>query len=276
MTGINENQNEHAGRNNGKSVGRPAGVYGVEKIQPQSQPQHETQPQQKQQSQSAEKRGRGRPRKSESEKASSKASSKVKYKNKSKKKKPEPDKQPVPDISDFKVPADFRSMEDPRITEQLERIAESLIRTNDEFIPFADEASRGNPDSLSTSPIASWYSGAARYLPLKLSYLAACANLGWIRSQQAKVECTYDASGRLKSRKITQSTGNPAYLALAQSLLDAEMKWAEKMKPAQNSRIVLEVPAGGDVRKHKILDLIRKKLELQKEQEGSQPDSDQQ
>jgi len=252
MTGINENQNEHAGRNNGKSVGRPAGVYGVQKPQPQ--------PQKKQQSQSAEKRGRGRPRKSESEKASSK----VKYKNKRKKKKPEPDKQPVPDISDFKVPADFRSMEDPRITEQLERIAESLIRTNDEFIPFADEASRGNPESLSTSPIASWYSGAARYLPLKLSYLAACANLGWIRSQQAKVECTYDASGRLKSRKITQSTGNPAYLALAQSLLDAEMKWAEKMKPAQNARVVLEVPAGGDVRKHKILDLIRKKLELQR------------
>ena len=42
------------------------------------------------------------------------------------------------------------------------------------------------------------------------------------------------------------------------------MEGAEKMKPAQNTRVVLEVPAGGDVRKHKILDLIRKKLELQK------------
>lgn len=252
MAEKNQNNNHEAGRNNGKSVGRPAGVYGVEKIQPQ-QKQHP-------QPQSAEKRGRGRPRKSEAEKAKSK----TKYKNTKQKKKPAPDKQPTPDISDFKIPADFHSLEDPRIAEQLERIAESLIRTNDEFIPFADEASRGNPDSLSTSPIASWYSGAARYLPLKLSYLAACANLGWIRSQQAKVECTYDASGRLKSRKITQSTGNPAYLALAQSLLDAEMKWAEKMKPAQNTRVVLEVPAGGDVRKHRILDLIKKKLELQK------------
>lgn len=249
MTELNQNNNHEAGRSNGKSVGRPAGVYGV----------------QQQQSQTAGKK-RGRP------KVATKAKAKAKQKQK---KKPAPDKQPAPDLQDFRVPADFHSLEDPRIAEQLERIAESLIRTNDEFIPFADEASRSNPDALSTSPIASWYSGAARYLPLKLSYLAACANLGWIRSQQAKVECTYDASGRLKSRKITQSTGNPAYLTLAQSLLDAEMKWAEKMKPAQNTRVVLDVPAGGDVRKHKILDLIRKKLEIQKEQEGLQSTGDQ-
>lgn len=233
MAEQNNNQNEQTGRNNGKPVGRPVGVSGSAGAK---------------KKQTAGKK-RGRPRKSDS------------------KPKPAPDKKPVPELQDFKIPADFHSLEDPRIAEQLERIAESLIRTNEDFIPFADEASRGDINNPSNSPIANWYAGASRYLPLKLSYLAACANLGWIRSQKAKVECTYDASGRLKSRKITQSTGNPAYLTLAQSLLDAEMKWAEKMKPAQNTRIVLDVPAGGDVRKHKIVDLIRKKIGLQKEQQ---------
>lgn len=248
MAGKNENQNEQTGRRNGKPAGRPVGVSGLPNA---SAEKTQT---------AGKKRGR------------SKGATKAKQKQKPK---PAPDKQPLPDLQDFKVPADFHSLEDPRIAEQLERIAESLIRTNDDFIPFADEASRGDINNPSTSPIANWYAGASRYLPLKLSYLAACANLGWIRSQQAKVECTYDASGRLKSRKITQSTGNPAYLTLAQSLLDAEMKWAKEMKPAQNTRIVLDVPAGGDVRKHKIVDLIRKRLEMLQEEKQQAADSSQ-
>lgn len=224
--------NKNQNEQTGRRKGKPAGRPAVVSVKPQT-----------------EKKKRGRP-----------------------KKKPAPDKQPLPDPQDFKIPADFHSMEDPRISEQLERIAESLIQTNEDFIPFADEASRGDINNPANSPIANWYAGASRYLPLKLSYLAACANLGWIRSQQAKVECTYDASGRLKSRKITQSTGNPAYLTLAQSLLDAEMKWAEKMKPAQNTRVVLDVPAGGDVRKHKIVDLIRKRLEMLQEEKRQSVD----
>lgn len=262
MAEQNNNQNEQTGRNNGKPVGRPVGVSGFHDL---LAAQKEQQKEKQKEKQTAGKK-RGRPRKDQLEVAEPtkpKGATKAKQKQKAKPK-PAPDKKPVPELQDFKIPADFHSLEDPRIAEQLERIAESLIRTNEDFIPFADEASRGDINNPSNSPIANWYAGASRYLPLRLSYLAACANLGWIRSQQAKVECTYDASGRLKSRKITQSTGNPAYLTLAQSLLDAEMKWAEKMKPAQNTRIVLDVPAGGDVRKHKIVDLIRKKLELQK------------
>jgi outer membrane biosynthesis protein TonB len=242
MSKTPDNNNANAGRQTGKSAGRPVRVSSVKQ---EEKPAAEKP--------SAGKK-RGRPKGAEKAKQ---------------KQKPAPDKQPLPDLQDFKIPADFHSMEDPRVAEQLERIAESLIQTNDDYIPFVDEASRGDINNPSLSPIANWYSGVSRYLPLKFSYLAACANLGWIRSQQAKVECTYDASGRLKSRKITQSTGNPAYLTLAQSLLEAEIKWAEKMKPAQTDKLVLDVPAGGDVRKHKIVELIRRRLEVLEKQKAS-------
>ena len=259
MTGTNENQNEHAGRNNGKSVGRPAGVYGV-----QPQPQHENEPvtkfkpERKPEPQSAGKGGATK------KKPAAKKKPATKKKQKKPPKKTVSIETPLGIPQDFKVPADFFDhLGDPRFKSQMEEYGESLLRTNQDFLPTANDISIAGRDDYQSS-LANWHSGAARYLPVRISWLSAVAQLMVERSIQAKVECTYGPDGKLKSKKVTSGKGDSGALAVAQSLLEMEMKWAEKMKPAQNTRVVLEVPAGGDVRKHKILDLIRKKLELQK------------
>lgn len=246
-----ENQNDHAGRRNGKPRGRPAGVSAfhdlvVETIE-----------------KAAEKKA------SQALTQSAKKPQKRKPLKKPQKKIPKKDikiETPSGNIEDFKIPASFfEHMGDPRFRAQVEEYGESLLRTNQDFLPTANDISVSGPSEYQ-SALANWHSGAARYLPIRISWLAAVAQLAVEQSMKPKTECIYDANGKLKQKKVTSGKCDAGAIAVAQSLLEMEMKWAEKMKPAQNSRVILEVPAGGDVRKHKILDLIRKKIGLQKEQ----------
>jgi hypothetical protein len=143
-----------------------------------------------------------------------------------------------------------------------------MLRTNADFLPTANDISLANPLDYQ-SALANWHSGVARYLPVRISWLAAVAQMIVERSIQPKVECTYGPNGQLKSKKITSGKGDSGALATMQSLLEMEMKWAEKMKPAQTDKLVLDVPAGGDVRKHKIVELMRRRLEVLEKQKAS-------
>jgi hypothetical protein len=261
MAGTNDNQNEHAGRRNGKPAARPAGVSSFHELLAE-QKRHQEQ----KKLQAAEKKGApasGKPpvaKKPQKNKPATKpAQPKVK-------KEQITIETPSGEIEDFKIPESFfQHMGDPRFRAQVEEYGESLLRTNQDFLPTANDISVSGPNEYQ-SALANWHSGAARYLPIRISWLAAVAQLAVEQSMKPKTECIYDANGRLKQKKVTSGKCDAGAIAVAQSLLEMEMKWAEKMKPAQNSRVVLEVPAGGDVRKHKILDLIRKKIGLQKMQ----------
>lgn len=249
MADKNENQNEHAGRRNGKPRGRPAGVSAFHDLVAETIEK------------AAEKKAAQNP--------TAKKPQKRKPLKKPQKKIPKKDikiETPSGNIEDFKIPASFfEHMGDPRFRAQVEEYGESLLRTNQDFLPTANDISVSGPNEYQ-SALANWHSGAARYLPIRISWLAAVAQLAVEQSMKPKTECIYDANGKLKQKKVTSGKCDAGAIAVAQSLLEMEMKWAEKMKPAQNSRVILEVPAGGDVRKHKILDLIRKKIGLQREQ----------
>lgn len=249
MAELNDNNNEHAGRRNGKPRGRPAGVSAFHDLVAETIEK------------AAEKKAAQNP--------TAKKPQKRKPLKKPQKKIPKKDikiETPSGNIEDFKIPASFfEHMGDPRFRAQVEEYGESLLRTNQDFLPTANDISVSGPNDYQ-SALANWHSGAARYLPIRISWLAAVAQLAVEQSMKPKTECIYDANGKLKQKKVTSGKCDAGAIAVAQSLLEMEMKWAEKMKPAQNSRVILEVPAGGDVRKHKILDLIRKKIGLQREQ----------
>lgn len=233
-----DNNNANAGRQTGKSAGRPVRV---------SSPDDVTK------SQSAGKK-RSRPAKKPSQKKVPKQNVKVETPS---------------GIQDFAVPQNFfEHMGDPRFQNQLSECTDSMLRTNADFLPTANDMSLANPLDYQ-SALANWHSGVARYLPVRISWLAAVAQMMVERSIQPKVECTYDANGKLKTKKVTSGKGDSAALATMQSLLEMEMKWAEKMKPAQTDKLVLDVPAGGDVRKHKIVELIRRRLEVLEKQKAS-------
>jgi len=253
MAELNDNNNEHAGRRNGKPRGRPAGVSVFHDLVAETI--------EKAEKRSAEKKAAQDP--------PEKKPHKRKPLKKPQKKIPKKDikiETPSGNIEDFKIPASFfEHMGDPRFRAQVEEYGESLLRTNQDFLPTANDISVSGPNNYQ-SALANWHSGAARYLPIRISWLAAVAQLAVEQSMKPKTECIYDANGKLKQKKVTSGKCDAGAIAVAQSLLEMEMKWAEKMKPAQNSRVILEVPAGGDVRKHKILDLIRKKIGLQREQ----------
>lgn len=253
MADKNENQNDHAGRRNGKPRGRPAGVSAFHDLVAET-------------IEKAEKRAT---EKKAAQDPAAKKPQKRKPLKKPQKKIPKEDikiETPSGNIEDFKIPASFfEHMGDPRFRAQVEEYGESLLRTNQDFLPTANDISVSGPNEYQ-SALANWHSGAARYLPIRISWLAAVAQLAVEQSMKPKTECIYDANGNLKQRKVTSGKCDAGAIAVAQSLLEMEMKWAEKMKPAQNSRVILEVPAGGDVRKHKILDLIKKKIGLQREQ----------
>lgn len=254
MADKNENQNDHAGRRNGKPRGRPAGVSAFHDLVAETI--------EKAEKQAAEKKAAQNP-------TTKKPQKRKPLKKPVQKKIPKKDikiETPSGNIEDFKIPASFFDhLGDPRFRAQAEEYGESLLRTNQDFLPTANDISVSGPNEYQ-SALANWHSGAARYLPVRISWLAAVAQLAVEQSMKPKTECIYDANGKLKQRKITSGKVDAGAIAVAQSLLEMEMKWAEKMKPAQNSRVILEVPAGGDVRKHKILDLIKKKIELQKMQ----------
>ena len=255
------NNNNHAGRRNGKPRGRPAGVSAFHDLVAETVEKAQLQAAEKKRAQATKKPQKKKP-----------AKKPVKKKVPQKKIKVET---PSGIPADFKIPANFFDhLGDPRFRAQAEEYGESLLRTNQDFLPTANDISVSGPNEYQ-SALANWHSGAARYLPVRISWLSAIAQLVVEQSIKPKIECTYDENGRLKTKKITSGKGDSGAIAVAQSLLEMEMKWAEKMKPAQNSRVILEVPAGGDVRKHKILDLIRKKIGLQKEQAEEDQQNDQ-
>jgi vacuolar-type H+-ATPase subunit F/Vma7 len=256
MADKNENQNDHAGRRNGKPRGRPAGVSAFHDLVAETIEKAEKRAAEKRAAQaptqSAKKPQKRKPLKKPAQKKVPKENIKIEA--------------PSGIPEDFKIPVSFfEHMGDPRFRAQAEEYGEQLLRTNQDFLPTANDISLSGPNEYQ-SALANWHSGAARYLPVRISWLSAIAQLVVEQSIKPKIECTYDANGRLKTKKITSGKGDSGAIAVAQSLLEMEMKWAEKMKPAQNSRVILEVPAGGDVRKHKILDLIRKKIGLKKMQ----------
>ncbi len=258
MAELNDNNNEHAGRRNGKPRSRPAGVSAFHDLVAETIEK------------AAEKKAAQNP--------AAKKPQKRKPLKKPQKKIPKKDikiETPSGNIEDFKIPASFfEHMGDPRFRAQVEEYGESLLRTNQDFLPTANDISVSGPSEYQ-SALANWHSGAARYLPIRISWLAAVAQLAVEQSMKPKTECIYDANGKLKQKKVTSGKCDAGAIAVAQSLLEMEMKWAEKMKPAQNSRVILEVPAGGDVRKHKILDLIRKKIGLQREQAAQDTENSQ-
>jgi hypothetical protein len=268
MAGTNDNQNEQTGRNNGKPAGRPVGVSGFHELLAEQKRQQE-----QKKLQAAGKKGRPASRKPPVEKPP------VENKKPAKKEKAPQRKVKIETPSgipaDFKIPANFFDhLGDPRFRAQAEEYGESLLRTNQDFLPTANDISVSGPDQYQ-SALANWHSGAARYLPVRISWLSAIAQLVVEQSIKPKIECTYDENGKLKTKKITSGKGDSGAIAVAQSLLEMEMKWAEKMKPAQNARVILDVPAGGDVRKHKILDLIKKRIELQREQAAESAENSQ-
>ena len=240
-----DNNNANAGRQTGKSAGRPVSVLAGKEAEKQT----------------AGKKGR-KPAKKPPQKKVPKQNVKVET--------------PAGIPDDFAVPKSFFDhMGDPRFQDQLNEYTESMLRTNADFLPTANDISLASPLDYQ-SALANWHSGVARYLPVRISWLAAVAQMIVERSIQPKVECVYGPNGQLKSKKVTSGKGDSAALATMQSLLEMEMKWAEKMKPAQTDKLVFDVPAGGDVRKHKIVELIRRKLEViekQKEQVNSVSES---
>jgi hypothetical protein len=238
MSKTPDNNNANAGRQTGKSAGRPVRVSSVKK---------EEKP--------AAGKKRSRPAKKPPQKKVPKQNVKVETPS------------GIPD--DFAIPKSFFDhMGDPRFQDQLNEYTESMLRTNADFLPTANDISLANPLDYQ-SALANWHSGVARYLPVRISWLAAVAQMIVERSIQPKVECTYGPNGQLKSKKITSGKGDSGALATMQSLLEMEMKWAEKMKPAQTDKLVLDVPAGGDVRKHKIVELMRRRLEVLEKQKAS-------
>ena len=259
MAELNDNNNEHAGRRNGKPRGRPAGVSAF----------HDLVAETVEKAQAEKLQAAGKKGAPVSIKTARKPQKKKPAKKPAQKKVPKENikiESPTGIPEDFKIPVTFfEHMGDPRFRAQAEEYGESLLRTNQDFLPTANDISAAGPNDYQ-SALANWHSGAAKYLPVRISWLSAVAQLIVEQSLKPKIECTYDASGKLKTKKITSGKGDSGAVAVAQSLLEMEIKWAEKMKPAQNSRVILEVPAGGDVRKHKILDLIKKKIGLQREQ----------
>jgi hypothetical protein len=229
MSKTPDNNNANAGRQTGKSAGRPVRVSSVKK---------EEKP--------AAGKKRGRPPKE-----------KLKVET------------PSGSVEDFSIPASFfEHLGDPRFRAQVEEYGESLLRTNHDFLPTANDISVSGPNDYQ-SALANWHSGAARYLPVRISWLSAVAQLAVEQSMKPKTECVYDANGKLKQKKVTSGKCDAGAIAVAQSLLEMEMKWAEKMKPAQTDKLVLDVPAGGDVRKHKIVELMRRRLEVLEKQKAS-------
>jgi hypothetical protein len=133
-------------------------------------------------------------------------------------------------------------------SKELESEVEKMIG---DLITFTSNATESN---LIGSP--GWYDIVKKQLPVKMAFASSLAMMAFTKSMRPKIEITLDEHGKIKTKKITQSSGNPAFLTIITNCIGMELEFAEKMKPPAAAAV--NVPPGGDTKKHLLMDMIRK------------------
>jgi hypothetical protein len=167
-----------------------------------------------------------------------------------------PGKKPKPPAASVECTPDVDKLMDEEIgavafsaqAKELESEVEKMIG---DLITFTS-------DSTESHSIGSpgWYDIVKKQLPVKMAFASSLAMMAFTKSMRPKIELTLDSNGKIKTKKITQSSGNPAFLGIITNCIGMELEFAEKMKPP--SAAAVNVPPGGDVKKHLIMDFIKK------------------
>lgn len=140
--------------------------------------------------------------------------------------------------ADFDVPAELGVL-DPDMADQ---IAEMRKTVSEHFREYSVATAEQNSGGASIEQI---HSLLVRSIMASLGWASACARAVFVQSLLPKVECTYDANGKLEKRKITTQTGNLSALSLFTEIREREFAMAEKLKP-QGGGASLQLEDGKD------------------------------
>jgi hypothetical protein len=165
-------------------------------------------------------------------------------------------------MSDFELPPSL-GISDPELAEIEQSLRNTIKKYYEGFVIISEEMSKSE-----ISGEAFW-SSFKKSIAARIGLASASALHAWEISRQPKVECTYDADGKLKTRKVTTGAGNPAFLSLYNECFELEWRIGEKFRP-QGSGSVFEVPNGQDPERYALALLLQARLNQMKEAELKQ------